>query len=180
MYAYCIWLVIEFIFVLAKWESRLLTPLWVLLIKDAKDADTLANLIVANLHLGKPTARFLKCVWSRNVFLRCCSVNRSGVVHLKHALACHGTIGIDQMRKGKATVKRGYRIWWKLSWCYAASWYLDNDALHQHLGLCLHNHVMWDACALSLQPTEDGRSYTHYAEAHWAAGRSVWPRSTSI
>lgn len=27
--------------------------------KDSKDADTLSNLIVANLHLGKPTSRFL-------------------------------------------------------------------------------------------------------------------------
>lgn len=29
--------------------------------KDAKNADTLANLVVAGLHLGKPTSRYAKC-----------------------------------------------------------------------------------------------------------------------
>lgn len=41
--------------------------------KDAKNADTLANLITVSLHLSKPASRYSGCALSLYLLYKCCS-----------------------------------------------------------------------------------------------------------
>lgn len=51
--------------------------------KDAKDPDTLANLITVGLHLGKNTARYARWVWVAGVHWCVLCPAGAAVVHLE-------------------------------------------------------------------------------------------------